>query len=183
MRMLEKVRFRDYDKGLDVEAFTDGYAYDDYSCPYLLSVGGRDSSVKAVTSALVSGRTVEILSDRVIELYKSYASKYRVLSSRLPGASLHQVVAEEGFFRSGDTPETLLYVENDNPARLVYEAVRNGYPVPVVPDWVDWLYGKLRTKGHVRELKGTLKVLRLSVNEGILDSLISDGIGSGEISF
>ena len=181
--MLEKVRFRDYDRGLDVEAYTNGYAYDEYSCPYLLSVGGRDSTVKAVTSALVGGRTVEIMSNRIIELNKSYDTRYRILSGRLPGSSLHQVVAEEGFFRSGDTPETLLYVENDNPAQLVYEAVRGGYPVPVVPDWVDWLYGKLRTKGHVRELKGTLKVLRLSVNEGILDSLISEGVGNGEISF
>ncbi|MBN2331040.1 MAG: hypothetical protein JXC85_04430 [Candidatus Aenigmarchaeota archaeon] len=181
--MLEKVRFRDYDKGLDVEAFTDGYAYDEYSCPYLLSVGGRDGSVKAVTSALVSGRTVEIMTDRIIGLNKSYAAKYRILSGRLPGSSLHQVVAEEGFFRSGDRPESLLYVDNEDPARLVYETVRSSYPVPVVPDWLDWLYKKLRNNGHVREMLGTRKVLRLSVNERILDSLISEGIGNGEISF
>ena len=49
-----------------MDAFTDGYAYDDYSCLYLLSVAGRDSNVKAITSALVSGRAVDILSDETI---------------------------------------------------------------------------------------------------------------------
>jgi hypothetical protein len=181
--MLEKVRFRDYVKGVDVQAFTDGYAYDEHSRLYLLSVAGRDSSVKAITSAVVSGETVEILSDGVTELYPSYGTKYRILGGRLPGAALHQVVAGEGFFKTADRPESLLYAEDGDSARIVYEAVRRGYPVPVVPEWSDWLYRKLKGNGYVNEMKGNRKVLRLSVNEGLLDFLISEGIASGEISF
>jgi hypothetical protein len=82
--MLEKVGFRDYDSSVDVEAYTDGYAYDEYSCLYLLSVSGRDSSVKAITSAVVSGRTVQILSEPPIEAWTNYGQKFRILSSRLP---------------------------------------------------------------------------------------------------
>ena len=181
--MLEKVGFRDYDSSVDVEAYTDGYAYDEYSCLYLLSVSGRDSSVKAITSAVVSGRTVKILSETPIEAWTSYGQKFRILSSRLPDSLLHQVVAEEGFFRSAERPETLLYVNSEKPAQLVYEAVRTGYPVPLLPQWSDWLYRKLRKEGHVRELQGTMKVLQLSLDEGVLDAFVSDGVKNREISF
>jgi len=181
--MLQKVRFQDYDKGVDVEACTDGYAYDEYNCLYLLSVAGHDSNVKAITSAVVTGRSVEILSEPVIETWGAYRQKYRILSTRLPDALLHQVVMDEGFFRSGDGPENLLYVDEGDPARLVYEAVRAGYPVPMIPEWLDWLYGKLRQEGHMHELLGTKKVLRLALDEDSLDSLISEAVSNGEISF
>jgi hypothetical protein len=181
--MLEKVRFRDSGKGLDVEAYTDGYAYDEYSCLYLLSVGGHDSNVKAITSAVVSGRNVEILSKPAVELWASYGQRFRVLSARLPDAALHQIVAEDGFFRSAGIPENLLYVDEQCPARLVYETIRSGYPVPLVPGWSDWLYQSLKRKGYLSELRGTRKVLRLSVSEETLDPMISEGVSSGEISF
>jgi len=181
--MLQKVRFRDYGNSIDVEAFTDGYAYDEYSCLYLLSVGGHDSSVKAITSALVTSRSIEIESDRPLELYTPYSAKYRILSTKLPSALLHQVVAEEGFFGSRDRQENLLYVDSENPARLIYEAVRTGYPVPLIPKWSNWLYRRLKREGCVHEMRGTRKVLRLGVDEKTLDSLISEGIGNGEISF
>jgi hypothetical protein len=181
--MLEKVRFQDYGSDIDVEAYTDGYAYDEYSCLYLLSVSGHDSNVKAVTSAVVSGRTVQILSKPPIEAWTSYGQKFRILSSRLPDSLLHQVVAEEGFFRSAERAERLLYVDSDKPARLVYEAVRTGYPVPLLPQWSNWLYRKLRKESHARDLRGTVKVLQLSLDEEVLDSLVCDGVRNGEISF
>lgn len=181
--MLEKVRFRDYNNGIDVEAFTDGYAHDEYSYLYLLSVAGHDSSVKAITSALVSGRTIQVMSEPIIEAGASYGQKYRIMSTRLPGTLLHQMVASEGFFRSSDGPANLLYVDEDDPAPLVYEAIRSGYPVPVIPEWSDWLYKRLRQEGHVHELEGTKKVLTLTLAEETLDGLISDAVSNGEISF
>lgn len=181
--MLEKVRFLDYGNDIDVEAYTDGYAYDEYSCLYLLSVAGHDSSVKAITSALVSGRTIEILSEPAIEAWTGYRQKFRIISSKLLSALLHQVVAEEGFFRTPDGPENLLYVDNEDPAQIVYEAARAACPVPVIPEWSGWLYSRLRRQGYVHELQGTKKVLRLGVNEEDLDSLISEGVSNGEILF
>jgi len=181
--MLQKVRFQDYDKGVDVEACTDGYAYDEYSCLYLLSVAGHDSNVKAITSAVVTGRSVEILSEPVIETWGAYRQKYRILSTRLPDALLHQVVVDEGFFRSPEGPQNLLYAGADDPHRLVYEAVRSAYPVPVIPEWSEWLYRTLRQEGHLHELQGKSKVLKLTLDEETLDSLISEAVGNGEISF
>jgi len=181
--MLERIRFRDYDKGLDVKAFTDGYAYDEYSSPYLLSLAGRDSNVKALSSAVISGEAVEITSDRIIELRPSYARKYKILSGRLPGGLLHQMVVEEGFFGSAERPRRLLHVDGKDAAGLVFEAVRSGYPIPVVPEWSAWLYSTLQSKGHIRQLSGTQNVLELTVDEDILDFLVEEGVSSGEISF
>jgi hypothetical protein len=181
--MLERVRLRDIEKGVDVEAFTDRYACDEYSCLYLLSVAGRDSNVKAITSAAVSGRIVEVLSEPAVEAWSSYGQRYRIMSARLPGSALHQVVAEEGFFRNAEKPQTLLCVGDGDPALLVYEAVRRAYPVPLVREWSGWLYRRLVQEGHVRELSGTRKVLKMTLGEELLDSLVSEGVKSGEISF
>jgi hypothetical protein len=182
--MLQRVRYSDYSNGIDVNALTDGYAYDDYFCIYLLSVAGRDSSVKGITSALVSGRKIEILSDGVIELGTSFGERYRILGTKLPCSMLHQVVVAEGFLGSRNGRERLIYVDGEEDrARLVYETVRNGYPVPVIPEWSDWLYGRLREEGLVEEMHGTRQVLRLGIQEEELDSMISDGVRNGEISF
>ena len=181
--MLEKVRFSDYGSGVDVEAYTDGYAYDEYSCLYLLSVAGRDSNVKAITSAVVTGRSVEIMSEPVVDTQGAYRQRYRILSNRLPDALLHQIVADEGFFKSPDGTRNLLYVGAGDPAGIVYEAVRKAYPVPLIPEWSPWLYRTLRRQGHLNELQGTKQVLKLSLNEETLDSLISEAVSEGEISF
>jgi hypothetical protein len=182
--MLEKVRYADYMKGVGVEAFTDGYAYDEYSCLYLLSVAGRDSNVKAITSAVVSGRRIQIMSDSVIEAGSSFGEKYRILSAKLPDALLHQVVVAEGFFRPDKERDRLLYVDGaQDTARLVYDAVRDGYPVPLIPEWSEWLYEKLRQENQAQELQGTRKVVRLSVDEESLDTMISEAVRSREIRF
>ena len=182
--MLEKVRYVDYYNGINVEALTDGYAFDDYSCIHLLSVGGHDSSVKAITSALVSVRTIEILSGSPVEVNPAFGQKYRILSTKIPSGLLHQIVAAESLFRFKDDGDRLLLVnENGNHVKEVYEAVRNGYPVPLIPEWSDWLYRNLIEDGYITELYGTRKVLKLNLDEEVLDSMISEGVRNGEITF
>ena len=184
MCMLEKVRYLDYARGISVEAFTDGYAYDDYSCLYLLSVAGRDSSVKALSSALVSGRTLEILSDEIIETCPSYGQKYRILSTKLYPGLLHQIACAEILLRPADHREKYLCIfDNTDPAGMVYETLRDSWPVPVIPEWSVWLYGKLQQEGILEELHGNRKVVKLNADEEQLDDLISEGLRNGEISF
>ena len=122
--MLERVRYVEPTKRVHVEAFTDGYAYDDYSRLYLLSAAGRESNVKAVTAAVINGARVEIVSDDIIAVTKSYGDKYRVLSSRLPSGFLHQVVLSEAFLESENNGSKLIYVgREEDAAKVVYEAV------------------------------------------------------------
>ena len=182
--MLERVRYTDYYSDIDVEAFTDGYAYDEYSSLYLLSVAGRDSNVKAITSALVSGRRIEIISRDVINVGTEFGQKYRILSTKLPNALLHQIVAAEGFFKPSDNRCKLLYIdEEEGTPRVLYEAVKNSYPVPLIAEWSEWLYEKIRKEDGLEKLSGTKKVLKLEIDEEYLDSIISEGVKSGEIVF
>jgi hypothetical protein len=69
MEVLEKVRYVDYGKTVDVEAYTDGYAYDQYSHLYLMSIAGYEARVKAVTSAFVSGGEIEIMGKNRVRLW------------------------------------------------------------------------------------------------------------------
>jgi len=182
--MLEKVRYSDPYGGIGVEAFTDGYAYDDYLHLYLLSAAGRDSSVKAITSAVTSGRYVDILSDRVITVNKPYAESYRILSSKPASGFLHQVVLSDRFFNCEPLGNKLIYVpDGDDVAAAVYEAVRSNYAVPLIPEWSQWLYEKMAEQMALEQLSGNRRVLRLSADEELLDDLVSEGVRNGEITF
>ncbi len=182
--MLERVRYRDLARGIDVHAFTDGYAYDDYGRVHLLSVAGRDSNVKAVTTALVSGFEVEVISGEWLALRKDYAEQYRVLSARLPSGLVHQLVLSHGFFERDGLPRRLVYAEDeDGIARLVYETVRGSYAVPLIPEWSDWLCERMRREDMLRQLSGTRTVVEISADEERLDELISAGVMNGEIRF
>lgn len=182
--MLEKVRYVDPERGVSVAAFTDGYAYDGYSRLYLLSAAGRDSSVKAVTAALINGRELEIVSDDVIAVQKAWGEQYRIMGSKLPSGLVHQLVAADGFFAQNGHPARLVYGgDGEGAAATVYEAVRRSYPVPLIPEWSEWLYGKLLKTEGLRELAGNRMVLELDVSEEMLDGLVCEGVKRREITF
>jgi len=182
--MLEKVSYADPYGGIGVEAFTDGYAYDDYFHLYLLSAAGRDSSVKAISSAVTSGRYVDIVSDHTVTVNKPYAESYRTMSSKPASGFLHQVILSDRFFNSEGLGNKLIYVpDSDDVAAVVYETVRNNYAVPLIPEWSEWLYEKMTELGILEQLLGNRKVLRLSADEELLDELVSEGVRNGEITF
>ena len=183
--MLQTVRYCDYSGGIDVQAYTDGYAYDNYSHLYLLSVAGYDSSVKAITSALVSGRKIDILTERSpLYVGGGFAQTYKILSTKLGSGLLHQIVLDDHFFKFSQKAHKLMYVDNDEHIpRIVYDAVKRSYPVPLIPEWSEWLYEKIKNGEGLEELGGTRKVLKLTINEQALDAIVSEGIKSGEINF
>lgn len=184
MEMLEKVRYTDHWKGVDVEAYTDGYAYDGYSYLYLMSVGGYEARVKAITSALVSGREIDIIGQNPLALSQDFTQKYRILSTKLESGLLHQVVLAEGFLKSSDKGSKLLYIDKEEHApEIVYNSIKKNYSVPLILEWSGWLYKKIKQEDCLEELSGTRKVIRLSVSEEELDSFVSEGMKSGEIDF
>lgn len=184
MSMLEKVRYVEHGKGVDVEAYTDGYAYDRASHLYLLSVAGYEARVKAITSALVSGRQIQIIGRKRRSVRQDFTRRYRILGTRLGNGLFHQIVLADDFFKSSREGDKLLYAgsEEDVPA-LVYNSVKNDYSTPLVPEWSEWLYGKIRKEKRVEELLGTRRVIRLSVKEEELDGFVSEGVKNGEITF
>jgi hypothetical protein len=181
---MDKVRYVDYVNGQDVEVFTDGYAHDEYNTIYLLSVCGQDSAVKAITSALVSFKSVEIIAhDDEVNVDTGYNNKYKILTTKLECGQLHQILLSETFFNN-ESGEKLIYVEEGTDIiKAVYNQINETYPVPLISEWSQWLYQRIKEAGAITELKGNIKILKLNVTEKGLDELISDGIKSGEISF
>lgn len=182
--MLEKVRIYDYQKDVEVEAYTDGYAYDRYSHLYLLSVAGYEARVKAITSALVTGREIQILGENDFSLCKDWSQKYRILSTKLDNNLLHQLLLADCFTKSSPNGNKLLYIDKDeNAPELVYNTIKAAYPVPLIPEWSEWLYRKIQQEDCLEEFLGSRKVLRLLLQEEQLDTFISEGIKNGEIDF
>jgi len=181
--MLEKVRHYDHCRGIHIECHTDGYSYSEYNELYLLSVVGFDSAVKGITSAAVSGREIEILSDYVIIIYANRHENYRILSTKLPSGLLHQIVAVESFFTEEGASKIIYVAESQSVEEAVYHKLQQTYTVPAIPEWAGWLYQKLTENGLVEEFKGTIKVLQLKVHEKSLDELVSEGVKNKEIFF
>jgi len=181
--MLQKVRYRDYSKGIHIECYTDGYAYTEYDELYLLSVIGYDSAVKGITSAAVSGREVEIITDYVIRICASRFEKYRILNTKLPSGLLHQIVVAESFFTEEGMSKIIYVTEQQDTPEVVYHKIQQSYTVPSIPEWAEWLYKKIVENGWVEELEGNVKVLKLDVHEKALDELISEGVKNREITF
>jgi hypothetical protein len=182
--MLEKVRYRDYQKNIDVSVYTDGYAYDNYSNLYLLSVAGHDAKVKAITSALVSGGDIEIVKKNPIYLSSDFSQKYRILSTKLDSGLLHQIALVDSFFKSYDKGSKLIYVDNErNAPEIIYNTIKNKLASPMIPKWAEWFYKKLKHENCLEDLLGTRKIIKLFVSEEELDSFISEGVKNGEIRF
>lgn len=180
--MLKEVKFWDQNRGIEVRAYTDGYAYDVYECLYLISLVGMDSAVKAVSSALVTGRSVEVRAQKPIKLWAPCQEKFRILSTKLP-SGLHQIVVSEAFFASTET-ERILYISAEEDIReLIYHHIKAHLAVPLIMEWKDWLCEQMKEEGWLEELLGTVKAVRLRVNEKQLDTLISEGVKAGQLIF
>ena len=180
---LLKVRHWDYNRGTHIQAFTDGFAHDESQCLCLLSVAGPDSAVKGITSAITTGREIEILADPTIKLRPSYWQKYRVFSAKLPSGFLHRIVALEGFFKSEGSERFLLVGPDQSPADLAFQLVQKDIATPLLPAWRQWLFEQLQEDEAIQELPGNLKVLQLCIDKSRLDALVSEGERSGEIQF
>lgn len=183
--MLQKVRYCNYSDGIDVQAYTDGYAYDEYSNLYLFSTAGYDSSVKAITSALVSGRKIDIIaSPSPLYLSGSFAHTYKILSAKLGSGLLHQIVLDDRFLKFAQNGHKFIYVDNDEHiSRIVYDSMKRSYSVPLIPEWSEWLCERIKEKDGLEELSGTREVLKLTIGEEELESIVSEGIKNGEIDF
>ncbi len=181
--MLQKVTYQDYHKGIHIECYTDGYAYNEYDELYLLSVVGYDSAVKGITSAAVSSREIQIIADYVLRVCASKSEKYRILNAKLPSGLLHQIVVAESFFTQEGMSKIIYVTKGQNIPEVVYQKIQQSYTVPAIPEWAEWLYSKIIENRWVEELEGNLKVLKLDVHEKALDELISEGVKNKEIIF
>ncbi len=183
--MLHQVVYDEYWRGIKVSAYTDLYAYDPENASLVfVSLAGTEQAVKAISSAIIGGRTVSILRERDTEIPVTGhpASHFRVLSTKLPGGAVHQLVADTRFFGNGDSESRLVIIpQSDDVSRVVYSQVLAHLASPLVPEWSAWICEQLIGQDLIRQMEGTLKVVEVSVSEPTVDEIVSEGVRTGRI--
>jgi hypothetical protein len=183
--MLDQVVFQEYWGGIKVSAHTDRYAYDPSDDSLLfISLAGTEQAVKAVSSALIGQRIVSIKrqGNREIQVHGSPAGHFRVFSTKLPSGAVHQLVADTRFFGNDALELCVLIPQGEDLSTVVYSQVLSHLASPLIPEWAPWLCAQLREQGLIQEMAGTLKVVKVRIDEAIVDEIISEGIQTGRIS-
>jgi hypothetical protein len=185
--MLDVVVFENFWQNIKVSAYTDGFAHDPENEALLfLSLAGNEQAVKAISSAIIALKSIGIRREGQPELllHGHPASRYRITSTKLSGGSLHQVVADTRFYGNSDGDSRLLVIPSDRqPHEAVYSEILEPLPSPVIPSWSHWIYERLQQLDRITEMAGTLKVVEVSVDDRIVDEIVSEGIRMGQIYF
>jgi hypothetical protein len=185
--MLDSVVFEEYWNNIKVSVYTDLYAYDPENGAVLfMSLAGNEQAVKAISSAIIACKTVSIRREGQPELFMHGhpASRYRIMSTRLAGSSLHQIVADTRFYVNSDADSRLVIIPAD--AQLhetIYAQVLAPLASPVIPAWAQWLCDGLQQIERLREMEGTLRVVEVRVDDHVVDEIVSEGIRMGQINF
>jgi hypothetical protein len=185
--MLATVVFEEYWNNIKVSAYTDHYAYDPENGALLfMSLAGNEQAVKAISSAIIACKTVSIGREGQPEHITNGhpASRYRIMSTKLPGGSLHQIVADTKFYVNSDAESRLVIIPPDvEPHEAIYSQVLAPLASPLIPAWAQWLCDRLEEIDRFREMAGTLTVVEVRVDDRIVDEIISEGIRMGQINF
>jgi len=185
--MLDNVVFEEYWRNIKVSAYTDVYAYDPEDGALLfISLAGNEQAVKAISSAFIACKTISISREGQPEhLVKGNpASHYRIISTKLAGGSLHQIVADARFFLNKESDSRLVIIPAQTPVHAaIYTQVLVNLASPLIPTWSQWICYRLKQMDRLREMAGTLRVVGVVVDDRTIDEIISEGIGAGEINF
>jgi hypothetical protein len=185
--MLDTVVFEEPWRNIKVSAYTDLYAYDaEDGAVLFISLAGNEQAVKAVSSAIIACKTFSVRSEGQSEcLLNGYpASRYRIMSTKLAGGSLHQIVADSRFWVNSDSESRLVIIPTDTqPHEAIFSQVLAPLASPVIPAWTQWACDRLEDSERLREMAGTLRVVEIAVDDRIVDEIISEGIRMGQINF
>ena len=183
--MIEKISMYDPLKGLDIEAFTDGYAFDEYGYLYLMSILGHDSAVKAISAGIVTLKDITILQEGTWKSYTAmHGEKYRIMSARLDSGLLHQIVTMDALFNQGDSKRDLVYIGNNRDInQTIFHTIKKNLGTPLLTEWEDWLIREIQKEGLIEVMQGNVPIAKLSLTEKQLDLFISEGIKQRRIRF
>ena len=183
--MIERISMYDHAKGIDIEAYTDGYSYDEYGYLHLMSILGHDSAVKAISSGIVSQKDVTIQQGNNWAGYAAmYGEKYRIFGARLDSGLLHQIVAIDALFNSANNSIGLIYIgASKEITTVIFNTIKKNLGTPLLPEWKDWLICQVQKEELMKGMQGNVQIVRFSLTEKELDSIISEGIKQRSIRF
>ena len=182
--MLQKISMINYSRGISVRAYTDGYSHDESGFICLVSILGPDSSVKGLSSGIVTSRdvTIETNDDYGIELCAMPGEKYRILSARLNSGLLHQIITMESLLNRADTK--LIYVgDKEDPGQAIFSMIRRNFGTPLLPAWKNFLVRQIQKEGMAEVMEGTVRVAKIDLDEHRLDEIVGNGIRNRSIGF
>lgn len=183
--MLHPVVFEEYSRGIRISAYTDLYAYDPENASLVfISLAGTDQAVKAVSSAIIGGRTVSIMSVTNMEIPVTGhpESHFRVLSTKLSCGAVHQLVVDMRFFGNEHSESRLIIIpQADDVSKVVYSLVLAHMASPLIPEWSTWICRQLSHQDLMRQMEGTLKVIEVSLSKSTVDEIISKGVRTRRI--
>jgi len=185
--MLDTVVFEECWRNIRVSAYTDLYAYEPQDGAVLfISMAGNEQAVKAISSAIIACKTFTVRREGQSEqlLNGHPASRYRIMSTKLAGGSLHQIVADSRLWLNSDTESRLVVVPTDTqPHEAIYSQVLAPLASPVITAWAQWVCERLQQADRLTEMAGTLRVVDVAVDDRIVDEIVSEGIRMGQINF
>jgi hypothetical protein len=185
--MLETVVFEENWRNIKVSAYTDLYTYDPEDGAVLfISLAGNEQAVKAISSAIIACKTFSVRPEESPEhlLNGHPASRHRIMSTKLAGGSLHQIVADSRFWLNSDSESRLVIIPADTqPHEAIYSQVLAPLASPVTPTWAQWVCDQLQQDERLREMAGTLRVAQVVLDERTIDDIVSEGIRMGQINF
>lgn len=181
--MLEIISYYELGRGIHINAFTDAYSFNDWEQIYFLSIAGHDSAVKAISSALVNGRKIDIQTEpSEITIQRTYPDSYRILTAKLPSGFLHQIVCHEDFFKN-ESRRKLIFIPEENYSKTIFAKIQEICPLPAIPEWSEYICSHLQEAGHLNILKGNIRIAQLEIDEIFLDQVVSEGVSSGKLKF
>ena len=183
--MIEKISMYDHAKGIEIEAFTDGYSHDEYGYLHLMSILGHDSAVKAISSGIVSQKDVTIQQEGTWRSYAAmYGEKYRIFGARLDSGLLHQIVAIDALFNQANNSIGLIYIGTSKDiTTVIFNTIKKSLGTPLLPEWKDWLIRQVQKEELMKVMQGNVQIVRFSLTEKELDSIISEGVKQRSVRF
>jgi hypothetical protein len=184
--MLHTIAFEESRQNTKVSAYVDRYAYDPANGALLfMSAAGTEQAVKAISSAIIAGKMLSIRRGKTEEWVRGHSAyRYRIMSVKLPGCSLHQITADARFCLNSNGESRLVIIPaGAQPHEVIYRQILERLASPVIPAWSQWIYCRLLQMNRLREMAGTLRAVEARVDDRVVDELVSEGIRMGKINF
>ena len=180
---MHKISMFDHYKAIGIKAFTDGFSYDEYGYIYLVSILGPDSSVKGLSSAIVTLKdvTIDLDDDYEVSVCSMPGEKYRILSARLDCGLLHQIVVMESILKAGN--RTIYIGDKSETSNVIFSMIRKSFGTPLLPEWKDWLIREIQNNELIETMQGNIQLARINLKEKQLDAIVSVGIRNNRIGF
>ena len=141
--MLDTMVFEESRQNIKVSACVDRHAYDPLNGALLfMSAAGNEQAVKALSSAVIACKMLSIRRGKTEEWVRGHpASRYRIMSTKLPGGSLHQIVADARFYVNSNAELRLLVIpKGAQPYEAIYSQILEPLSSPIIPAWSQWVY-------------------------------------------